>query len=39
MEFVMAIAKGLIPPDTSPTLKKKRNKFSVEVDVSDEIIL
>ena len=33
-EFVSAIAKGLIPPDTSPTLKKKRKKFSVELDVS-----
>ena len=34
-EFVTAIAKGLVPPDTSPTLKKKRKKYSVELDVSD----
>ncbi|ELU11727.1 hypothetical protein CAPTEDRAFT_112704 [Capitella teleta] len=33
-EFVTAIAKGLVPPDTSPSLKKKRKKYSVELDVS-----
>ena len=33
-EFVAAIAKGLIPPDTSPSLRKKRKQFTVELDVS-----
>jgi ankyrin repeat/IBR domain-containing protein 1 len=33
-EFLGAIAKGLVPSDTSPSLKKKHKIFSVEVDVS-----
>ena len=33
-EFVSAIAKGLVPPDTSPNWRKRRKKFSVELDVS-----
>lgn len=31
-EFVTAIAKGLVPPDTSPASRKKRKMFSVEID-------
>ena len=40
-EFVTAIAKGLVPPDTSPTLRKKKRRYSLELDVSitvDQII-
>lgn len=33
-EFVAAIGKGLVPPDTSPAFKKRRKKYSVELDVS-----
>ena len=33
-EFLSAVAKGLIPADCSPSLKKKSKIFSVEVDVS-----
>ena len=33
-ELVTAIAKGLVPPDSSPASRKKRKKFNVEVDVS-----
>jgi len=32
-EFLSAVAKGLIPADCSPSLKKKSKIFSVEVDV------
>lgn len=35
-EFVTAIAKGLVPPDTSPASRKKRRIFSVEIDVSSQ---
>ena len=38
-EFVTAIAKGLVPPDNSPTLKKKRKKFGVEVSVSKTLLV
>ena len=34
-EFVTAIAKGLVPADTSPTQRKKRNKYSLDLDVSN----
>jgi len=34
LEFLSAVAKGLIPADCSPSLKKKSKIFSVEVDVS-----
>ena len=33
-EFLDAISKGLVPSDTSPSLKKKSKIFSVELDVS-----
>jgi len=33
-EFISAISKGLIPPDTSPSARKKRKIFTVEIDVS-----
>jgi hypothetical protein len=34
-EFVTAISKGLVPPDTSPAANRKRKKqYSVELDVS-----
>ena len=32
-EFLSAVAKGLIPADCSPSLKKKSKIFTVEVDV------
>jgi len=32
-EFLEAIAKGLVPSDNSPNLKKKDKIFSVDVDV------
>ena len=38
-ELVSAIAKGLVPADTSPNLKKKHKKFSVELDVSRATLL
>ena len=33
-EFVTAIAKGLVPPDNSPNSRRKKNKYSIELDVS-----
>ena len=38
-EFLSAVAKGLIPADCSPSLKKKSRIFSVEVDVSSDILV
>ena len=33
-ELLTAISKGLIPPDSSPNLRKKRNRYGTELDVS-----
>jgi len=38
-EFLSAVAKGLIPADCSPSLKKKSKIFSVEVDVSHILMM
>jgi len=35
-ELVAAIAKGLVPPDTSPAAKKKKN---FRIDVRTEVIV
>lgn len=37
-EFVVAIAKGLVPPDSSPNMKRRRRKYSVELDVCFSLI-
>ena len=35
-EFITAISKGLVPPETPPGLRKKRRKYSMETeDVSN----
>ena len=33
-EFVTAISKGLVPPDSSPNMRKRKKQYSVELDVS-----
>jgi ankyrin repeat/IBR domain-containing protein 1 len=38
-EFLSAISKGLVPPDTSPSLKKKSKIFTVEVDEATRKVL